>query len=412
MMETLDQLRDETEKCIRCGLCQRVCPVYAVIGSEPFVARGKVRLIKEMINGNLELSSRFKEIMDLCLDCGACVANCPASVHTNHLVLNARAKVTSEKGLPLVMSGALHGFLPKNNVQALAVKMVYFYQHSGLQNILRSSGILRTFSKDLSKVEGLMPPFAPRTFRSILSDLPMKKGGKIRVAYFLSCMTNMVNPELGKAVIKTLEYHDCEVVIPKDVQCCGTPHLAYGDTEAANQIAERNARLLLETGADYIVSDCATCGATLKKYEEMVPNVKGFANKVYDISEFLVKIAGLRIGKKPVLGTVTYHDPCHLARGQGVINSPREILKNIPGLTFVEMEEADRCCGGAGTFNVMHYDLSMKILDRKIKNIQNVNPDFLATGCPACTMQLEHGLSLQKSSVSVVHPVKLLAETY
>lgn len=412
MMESLDKLKEETDKCIRCGLCQKVCPIYAEMGSEPFVARGKVRLIKELLNGNLKLSNRFKEIMDLCLDCGACVANCPSQVQTNHLVLSARAKVASEKGLPLIMSGALHGFLPSNKAQALAVKMAYFYQHSGLQNVLRKSGLLKTLSKDLSQKEGVMPPFASRTFRSMLSQLPLKKSGKMRVAYYLSCMTNMVNPDLGKAVIKTLEYHDCEVIIPKDVQCCGTPHLAYGDTQVANQIAEKNARLLMETGADYIVSDCATCGATLKKYEEMVPNLKGFSEKVYDISEFLVNVVGLRVGKKPVKGIVTYHDPCHLARGQGVTTSPRKILKSIPGLTFVEMEEADRCCGGAGTFNVMHYDLSMRILDRKIKNIQNVNPNFLATGCPACTMQLEHGLAQHNMSVPVIHPISLLAETY
>lgn len=406
------KLSEETDKCIRCGLCQKFCPIYAELGSEPFVARGKVRLIKEILDGNLEISDRFKEIMDLCLDCGACAANCPATVKTNQLVLAAREKVTSEKGLPLIMNGALHGFLPNNNAQALATKMAYFYQHSGLQNVLRKSGLLKTLSKGLSQKEGVMPPFAPKTFRSMLSDLPLKKGGKIRVAYYLSCMTNMVSPDLGKAAIKVLEYHDCEVIIPKDVQCCGTPHLAYGDTQVANQIAEKNARLLLETGADYIVSDCATCGATLKKYEGMVPNAQGFSDKVYDISEFLVSIAGLRVGGKPVNGIATYHDPCHLARGQGVKNAPRQILRSIPGLTFVEMEEADRCCGGAGTFNVMHYELSMRILDRKIKNIQNVNPSFLATGCPACTMQLEHGLSQHKMSVPVIHPIKLLAQTY
>jgi len=410
--EPLDQYLDETEKCIRCGLCQKVCPIYAEMGSEPFVARGKVRLIRELIKGNVELSPRLKEILALCLDCGACVANCPPLVHTDKLVLEARAKITAEHGLPLPLASALHGFLPNNSAQALVTKMAYFYQYSGFQKLLRGTGLLKVLPLDLDKKEGLMPDFAPRTFRSMLGELPLKKGGKIRVAYFLSCMTNMVKPELGRAVIKVLENHGCEVVIPADVQCCGTPHLAYGDTGTAAQLAENNARLLLDTRADYIISDCATCGAALKKYDKLVPGLEGFAAKVHDIADFLVNVVSLRAGEKRVEGTVTYHEPCHLGRGQGVTAAPREILKAIPGLAFTEMEDADRCCGGAGTFNVMHYDLSMKILDRKLDSIQKVNPGMVATGCPACTMQLEHGLSRRDMPISVVHPVELLARTY
>ncbi len=229
MNEPLKDFGEETEKCIRCGLCQKVCPIYAEMGSEPYVARGKVRLIREMIAGNLEISPRLKEILAFCLDCGACVANCPPLVHTDKLVLAARAKITAQDGLPFPLKGALHGFLPSKSAQALVAKMAYFYQHSGLQKILRQSGVLAALSKDLSQKEGIMPNFAPRTFRSMLAELPRKKDGKLRVAYFLSCMTNMVNPALGQAVIKVLEHHDCEVIIPADVQCCGTPHLAYGD---------------------------------------------------------------------------------------------------------------------------------------------------------------------------------------
>ncbi|MDR3589209.1 MAG: (Fe-S)-binding protein [Negativicutes bacterium] len=412
MSEPFKEFGAETEKCIRCGLCQKVCPIYAEMGSEPFVARGKVRLVKELIAGNLEISPRLKEILALCLDCGACTANCPPLVHTDKLVLAARAKITGEEGLPLPLKGALHGFLPNNSVQALVSKMAYFYQHSGMQKVLRQSGLLKTLSTDLSQKEGVMPNFAPRTFRSMLAELPRKQEGKLRVAYYLSCMTNMVNPALGQAVIKVLEQHDCQVIIPADVQCCGTPHLAYGDTEMATRIAESNARLLNEAQADVIVCDCATCGATLKKYDKLVPGLEGFGEKVFDIAEFLVNKVGLKAGEKPLQGVVTYHDPCHLARGQGVTSAPRQILKAIPGLTFVEMEESDRCCGGAGTFNVMHYDLSMKILDRKLGYIQKVNPAMVATGCPACRMQLEHGIARHELPIRVTHPVELLAQTY
>lgn len=410
MSQPIDRLHDETLKCIRCGLCQVVCPIYAETGAEQSVARGKVRLARELMAGRLAVSPRLKEIMALCLNCGACVANCPPLVHTDKLVLAARAKIIAVRGLPLPLKGALRTFLPSNSLQALAARMAYFYQHSGFQKLLRKSGIL---PKSLGQKEGVMPAFAPRTFRAMLGDLPRKTGGR-RVAYYLSCMTNMVNPGLGQAVVRVLERHGCEVVIPPDVQCCGTPHLAYGDTVTAEKIAASNARFLLGAGCDAIVTDCATCGATLKEYDELVPGLKdtGFAAKVHDISSFLVNQLGLKPGDRPVEATVTYHDPCHLGRGQKVTAEPRAILKAIPGLTFREMAEADRCCGGAGTFNIMHYDLSMKILDRKLNNAASVQPNIIATGCPACKMQLEHGLSLRGSPISVVHPIELLAKTY
>jgi len=389
-----------------------VCPIYAELGSEPTVARGKVRLVKELIEGNLAVSPRLKEIMGLCLNCQACVANCPPMVHTDKLVLAARAHITAQEGLPLPVKAALQSFLPSSNMQGFAAKMAYLYQASGLQKIVRGSGIIKAVSKDMANQESLMPKFAPRTFRSILAGRQLKKGGKIRVAYFLSCMTNMVNTALGEAVIDVLERHGCEVVVPADVQCCGTPHLAYGDTETAKKLAAHNMKLLLETGAEVIVTDCATCGSALKEYGELLPEAADFAKKVRDVSEFLVDTLGVKAGQRPVEAVVTCHDPCHLNRAQGVKAQPREILKAIPGLVFREMPEADRCCGGAGSFGMTHYDLSQRILDRKLDNAASVQAGVIAAGCPACTMQINHGIARRKLAMTVEHPVQLLAKTY
>lgn len=412
MTQSIGDYKEESFKCIRCGLCQMVCPIYAELGFEPAVARGKVRLVKEIIEGNVAVSPRLKEIMDLCLNCKACTANCPPLVQTDKLVLAARAHIAEKEGLSLPVKAALHHFLPSSDMQGFAAKMAYFYQHSGVQKLVRSSGVLDAVSADMARQEGLMPHFAPQTFRSSLSRRPRKKGGKIRVAYFLSCMTNMINPDLGGAVIDILERNDCEVVIPPDVQCCGTPHLAYGDREMAKKLASRNVQLLMETGAEYIIVDCATCGGALKEYGELAPEAVDFAAKVRDISEFLVDVIGVKAGNKPIEAIVTYHDSCHLNRGQGVRSQPREILKSIPGLVFKEMPEADRCCGGAGSFGMNHYELSQRILDRKLDNAIGVNAAVIATGCPACRMQIEHGISRRKLAMTVGHPVELLAKTY
>ncbi|WP_371380960.1 (Fe-S)-binding protein [Sporomusa aerivorans] len=411
MTLSIRDFQEESFKCIRCGLCQMVCPIYAELGAEPAVARGKVRLVKELIDGQVTVSSRLKEIMDLCLNCKACVANCPPMVQTDKLVLAARAHIAEQAGLPFPVKAALHNFLPSNGMQSFAAQMAYFYQSSGLQKLVRASGVLGTVSADMAKQEGLMPQFAPRTFRNILSQLPRKKGGKIRVAYFLSCMTNMVNPDLGKAVIDVLERHGCEVIIPPAVQCCGTPHLAYGDIEMAKTLAAHNVNALMETGAEAVIVDCATCGGALKEYGELLPETADFSSKVRDISEFLVDV-GIKAGNKPIEAIVTYHDSCHLSRGQGVRTQPREILKAIPGIVFKEMPEADRCCGGAGSFGMKHYELSQRILDHKLNNAESVNAAIIAAGCPACRMQISHGIERRKLPMTVEHPIQLLANTF
>lgn len=407
----LNAYRDESRKCIRCGLCQAVCPIYAEIYAEPSVARGKVRLVRELVDGNLEVTPRLREIMDLCLDCKACVANCPASVHTNDLVLATRSYIAAKTGLPPSIKGMLQG-LANNSLQELGRMLIHFYQSSGTQKIVRKSGIAKAISSDIANKESLLPNMSSPGFRSIAPALAGRKKGGMKVAYFVSCMTHMTGTELGKKLVKVLEEHDCEVLIPTDVNCCGAPHLAYGDSATAAALAAKSIAALEASGAEAIVTDCATCGSTLKKYGEIVPNAEGFSKKVYDISEFLANVTGIKAGPRVNETIVTYHDPCHLNRGQGAGMAAREIIKAIPGLQFKEMPEADRCCGGAGSFGMNHYDLSMRILDRKVSNIKSVNPQLVLTGCPACKMQLQHGLHRNALEVPVCHPIELLADTY
>lgn len=412
MSHSIDEYKDETLRCLRCGLCHSVCPVYSETHEELSVARGKLRLARALLEGEVEVTPRMKEIMSLCLSCGACVSNCPSVIKTDKVVLATRAYATEKDGLPLPMKLVLQKLLPSPSLQALAVKLGHLYQSTGVQTLLRKSGAIKAVSGEMAAKEGFVPDFGDKTFRDMLAEIPRKQGGKYKVAYFLSCVTNMINPDLGKAVIRVLEKHDCEVVIPAEVQCCGMAHIGYGDLDTARKLAENNMKQLLATKADFIVTDCATCGATLKEYKDLIPGSEEFSDKVIDISEFLVTRAGLRVGEKTVSGIVTYHDSCHLNRAQKVNASPRKILESIPGLTFREMPEADRCCGGAGTFNMRHYDVSMKILDRKIKNVVSVDPTIVAVGCPGCSMQLAYGLERNGVNASVAHPVELLDLTY
>lgn len=411
MDANLAAIQENASKCIKCGLCLAVCPIFDTTYAEQGVARGKMQAIRAMAEGQLEITPRLKEIVALCLNCKACYNNCPSKVPTPETVLAARAYIMAKEGLPFEVEAMLKG-LSSNSLQGLGRFLLSFYQKSGVQRLIRGSGIMRALSPNLAKKERLIPKVGDTSFRSIAGEIVKKRQGKYKVAYFVSCMDNIFGAAVGTKIVDVLERHDCQVVIATDVQCCGAPHQSYGDIEGAKRLASHNIKVINAEGVDAIIVDCATCGATLKKYGDLVEGAKDFSEKVYDVSEFLVKVAGLKPGTKKVSATVTYHESCHMGRGQGLSGPPREILQAIPGLTFKEMADADRCCGGAGSFGINHYDLSMQVLDKKIANIMNTGAQIVATGCPACTMQLQHGIERNNLAVCVKHPVELLAQTY
>lgn len=411
MSNKLDMIGEELSRCIKCGLCQAVCPIYTTTYAEQGVARGKLQLIKALALGEVGVTPRLKEIVALCLNCKACYANCPAKLPAHELILVARAHIVAKDGLPLGVEAMLKG-LSSNSLLELGGFLLGFYQKSGVQKLIRGSGVMKAISPAMAKKEGLMPKVGDTSFRSIAGRLVRKGTGKYKVAYFVSCMTNMVGAEIGAKIVDVLERHDCQVKIVTDVRCCGAPHRTYGDLETAKKLATYNIKAFDTEGVDAIIDDCATCGSTLKGYGSLVKGAEEFVKKVYDISEFLTKITGIKPGSKEVTSVVTYHDSCHMGRGQGLGEPPRTLLRAIPGISFKEMGEADRCCGGAGSFGINHYDLSMQILDRKIENIKDSGAQIVVTGCPACKMQLQHGIERSGLQIKVKHPIELLAQTY
>jgi glycolate oxidase iron-sulfur subunit len=218
--------------------------------------------------------------------------------------------------------------------------------------------------------------------------------------------------------VRVLARNGCLVVTPKDALCCGRPALGFGRPDLARQQARANITLFEKAGIDTIVTDCATCGSTLKEYGNLLAGDPGwleraesFSSKVRDISEFLMNIP-LEKPQGHLEARVTYHDPCHLRRGQGVWEQPREILKMIDGLEFVELSEADWCCGSAGSQLITHYDTSIKVLKRKVQNIKDTRAEYIASGCPGCQMQLNAGVLRYGLDVQVVHPISLLDQAY
>lgn len=406
-------LLEHLDRCSRCGSCQAVCPLYSETRTEPLVARGKIFLIKNYLEGKLSLSPKMKEIMSLCLLCKACIYQCPNKIPVDELVISARAEIAKRKGLNFIKKNVFQHLLKNNGRLSAAAKLVYLYQRSGLQWVVRKSGILSIFGKELLQKERLLPSMAGIPFRLQAPRHISCKEPKLKVAYYAGCLTNYVFPDIGHAILRILQKQQLEILIPEQ-WCCGIPALASGDEQTAAELAERNVASINGAGVDAVITDCASCGHMLKKYADFLGTreAQSFSAKVCDLSEFLGKVIDFQIGEKELPLTVTYHDPCHLKRGQGVYQEPRWLLGSVSQLKVVEMKDADRCCGSAGSFNLEHYKLASRIGDRKVQHILQTGADVVVTSCPSCMMQLSHHLGLKNSKIKVAHLAEILSMTY
>ena len=402
------RLYAESKKCIRCGLCQAVCPSYRAMRNEASVARGRNRLIRLLLEGQLSMTPRLKEDMFACLGCEACKVNCPAGVITPELISALKAEYVEKDGLPFIQRAILRGVLPHSKRFSVAMKMFKLGQTMKIV-----PGVASKMPENLSGRLAAIPENLPKPLSEELGQHDFPEGTK--VAYFLSCTTNFMFPDLGLDTLEVLEKSGHRAAILTETVCCGKPQASLGDKETALKMAIHNIKALSKLKVEAVITDCATCGSALKEYPNwlkghpMEEEAKRLADKVYDISEYLVK-KGFKVGTLQQKLKVTYHDPCHLNHVLGVRTEPRQILKALPGVEFVESPDADRCCGGAGSFCLTHPEISEKILEPKVSSIVSTNPNLVATGCPMCKIQLQYGL--RKTDVKVVHPVQLLARTF
>jgi glycolate oxidase iron-sulfur subunit len=272
----------------------------------------------------------------------------------------------------------------------------------------------------------MIPSIAKKPLSKQLPEKISIKNPKLRVAFFTGCLIEYIYPQIGISLVNLLKNQGIEVIIPKEQYCCGIPLLTSGNREGARFLAKKNVELFTQLGVDYIVNACATCGSTLKDYEKLFENSefgkrnsksgirkaefekRKWADRIYDITEFLVKFTDLKF-KKTMEARVTYHDPCHLKRRQGIYTEPREILKSTGSIDFIEMEEADSCCGGGGLFSFKYYDISKKIAQRKIENSNSTKSDYIVTACPGCILHLNNMLNHNESKQKTIHLVELLA---
>lgn len=419
MERSFESWEKEVIRCIRCGACQNVCPVFKELQAESTVARGRVKLIRGVITKDLELTEGFIDKMSLCLMCKACVANCPSGVKVDKLVEAARKEIAERKGLSPLKKLIFRLVLKNRWVFNTGMKAGSVFQGLVFRKGPQGQGMLPRMSLGLDK-RRLLSPLAPKTFRSMYPEIIGVSSAKMRVAFFTGCMINYIYTDTGTAVMNVLKRNGVEVVIPALQNCCGTPVRINGDYETAKAMAKANIDVFLNEEVDWIVVACGTCGLALKEeYAELLEDDPIYAEKakkigamVKDFTELVVSLEGFEkiIGRLPM--KVTYHDPCHLVRGLKVKEQPRQIISSIPGVAFTELQKSDTCCGSGGSFSLAHYELSTKINDHKVEAIKQTGAEVLITGCSACRMHIADGLNRQGVPVKVMHTAQLLEMAY
>jgi glycolate oxidase iron-sulfur subunit len=425
LVRLMRELDDQLSACMRCGMCQAVCPLFAETGREADVARGKLALLEGLMQEMFKDPKGVYERLNRCLLCGSCAAGCPSGVRVLDIFMKARAILSGYMGLSPGKKLVLRGLLARPEIFDRAMELSARFQGifiKPVSEVLGSScarftapGIKDRHVKRLAEV-----PFHRRVPHK---DTRRGPSG-FKVAFFPGCLLDKAFPDTAQAVLDVLDHHGVGVYLPEGFGCCGIPAISSGDMETFLTLVRHNLDKLEAGETDYVVTACATCTATIKKVwpamaaeesPDLVERVRRLSERTMDIHQFLVSELGVGLspeeavaGKEAV--AVTYHDPCHLKKSIGVAAEPRKLLCAHPGYRLTEMAEADWCCGMGGSFGLEHYDVSASIGRRKRDNIEASGAAFVATGCPACMIQLTDQLSHAGDDIRVVHAIEVYAD--
>lgn len=407
------QMKIDPDRCMKCGFCMSVCPVYHVDHIENHVARGRNVLVRMVRDNELPLEDDYRSCLYSCLLCRRCDAVCPANLSPADITLGARNDVVEKNGMSWIQNIIYRGILNRRSLVARFVGL------AGLIPGLSSKGgrPLRHLADMASFVPGALslPRLSLRPLRKRISTVTTPPPGvreKGQVAFFPGCIYEFFLPDIGEDTVNSLVKAGFSVVFPEGLNCCGLSVHNAGDFRTSCLLAARNIEAL--ESYDRVITGCATCGSALKDYHKwfkqgdpMAEKALQFSRKVSDFSEFLVKngFYGGSADGGPM--TVTYHDPCHLRFHQGVYAEPREILSSIEGIKYVEMDNADACCGLGGSFSIAHREISLGIQDKKMESLKRSGAQAVVTSCPGCMLYLAHGIRRNQLPVKVMHISRL-----
>jgi glycolate oxidase iron-sulfur subunit len=404
--------------CVHCGFCLPTCPTFAVLGVEMDSPRGRIRLMKTVWEHRLGADAPgLEDHISKCLDCRACETACPSGVEYGKLVEGARSQIIVARPRSpverLIRTAAFEWLLPHRRALAGFATLSIAAKRIGLGWLLRATrlGVAR-------RMADLLDLLPDRVTATKLAPTAARGASRARVAMLEGCVMGSVFGATNAATARVLARNGVEVVATVGQTCCGALHAHAGERDLARELARRNIAAFGRDDVDAVIVNAAGCGAAMKEYGWLLKDdrqwsarASAFAAKVKDATEFL---GDLGMSERPgaIQARVTWDDPCHLLHGQKIREQPRALLAAIPGLEVVPLEEADWCCGSAGTYNVTQPDLARSILERKVANIVRTGADTVVTANPGCLMQIQSGLRHAGSNVRVVHLLDLLDEAY
>lgn len=419
----LERFKCELDRCTGCGYCTFWCPIYQEDPRESSVARGKNKMLKQLLAGEVEYDAEFEDELNRCLLCGTCTEHCQSATETQSLIIAARADKVKAKGVPFPFGFVYRQLIPRRVLFGNLVRFASWFQGIFLPKTEGTIRHLPLFLSALGKRRHI-PSLAPKFLRQLVPVVNKPAQGvktKMRVGYFSGCMTDFIFPNVGTSIIDFLTKNGVEVVLPKEQGCCGAPvYLGAGDFATGRKLADANVKAFADLDVDYIITNCATCISALTDYNKYLADTperheayQKFAAKLKDITAFLTDVLQLPASAYQVAPevkgkNVTWHDPCHLNRYMKIREQPRKILRSIPGIKFVEMKRSDWCCGMAGTFSIKYYETSKKIANKKIETIKESGADIVATDCPGCMIQIIDNSIRNKLPVKVMHIMELI----
>ena len=392
---------EDLSKCVHCGLCLNACPTYRVTGLETESPRGRIYLMRALHDGRIDLDDSFHTHMDLCLVCRACETACPSGVPFGRMMEATRGQMWTEPVGPPAQRFAnrltFEFIFPHRRLFRTLFHPMRLYQKSGLQSVIRRSGLLRRMPGTWSEREALMPRLDTPSF-DVEHTVPPRIPGTRRVGFLAGCVMSTAFGDVQRASIRVLERFGCQVVVPPGQGCCGALNVHAGERAHAKTMARAVIESMLAADLDAIVVNSAGCGSTMKEYSELfadepayLPRAREFERLVRDFSEYLAalpfpEIAGDRLAALQGV-TAVYQDACHLRHAQRITAQPRALLQHLDGLRTVELAYPDLCCGSAGVYNLEHPEMSHEILDAKMDDIRASGASLVISANPGCIMQ-------------------------
>ncbi len=410
--------RKHIDECVHCGFCLPACPTYVLWGDEMDSPRGRIYMIQKASTGEAPLDGQFRQHMDNCLGCMACMTACPSGVHYNMLIEPTRAQIERHMRRSLgesILRKIIFATFPHPRRLRLLALPLFLYQRSGLRRLLYACGIPKLLPKRLAAMEDLLPEISADVMDRLPRRMSPKSTPRRRVGMLSGCVQRVFFSKVNMATARVLVAEGCEVIIPPDQPCCGALMTHSGMEREAAELAKRMIAVFEAAGVDTIVINSAGCGSSMKEYGYLLRDdpawagrAAAFAATCRDISEFLCELEP-QAERHPLEGRIAYHDACHLQHAQGVREQPRRLLAAIPRLEVAEIPEASLCCGSAGVYNLLQPETAAELGSRKVENLLTTHPDALVSANPGCLLQIASSMRRRGlKTLPAFHMVELL----